>query len=128
VVTWQRPAKPEWMDQETYWLVELDICAIKVQLGMDVLRCKTPAIVRKEIWTCLLAYNLIRQAMLEAARAADLSPRTLSFTNALQTIAASLGTLAVVDADTAERLITAQLPSLTEQGVGNRPNPWNRAP
>jgi hypothetical protein len=125
VVTWQRPAKPEWMDQETYWLVELDICAIKVQLGMDVLRCKTPAIVRKEIWTCLLAYNLIRQAMLEAARAADLSPRTLSFTNALQTIAASLGTLAVVDADTAERLITAQLPSLTEQGVGNRPN---RAP
>lgn len=172
VVTWQRPAKPEWMDQETYeqtaksirvrlvqvqvaeagfrtesfvvvtslldaeaypaeeiadlyrkrWLVELDIRAIKVQLGMDVLRCKTPAMVRKEIWTCLLAYNLIRQAMLEAARAADLSPRTLSFTNALQTIAASLGTLAVVDAETAERLLTAQLASLTEQRVGNRPN------
>jgi hypothetical protein len=75
--------------------------------------------VRKEIGTCLLAYNLIRQAMLEAARAADLSPRTLSFTNALQTIAASLGILAVVDA---ERLLTAQLASLTEQRVGNRPN------
>jgi hypothetical protein len=85
------------------------IHAIKVQLGMDVLRCKTPAMVRKEIWTCLLAYNLIRKALLEAALAADCSPRELSFTNALQTIAASLGTLAVVDAETAECLIAAHL-------------------
>ncbi len=172
LVTWERPAKPEWMDQETFeqmpetldlrlvevqvsepgfrtesflvvttllnpkeypaeeiadlyrkrWLVELDIRAIKVQLGMDVLRCKTPAMVRKEIWTCLLAYNLIRKALLEAALAADCSPRELSFTNALQTIAASLGTLAVVDAETAGRLIAAQLASLAEQRVGNRPN------
>jgi hypothetical protein len=96
------------------WGIELDIRAIKVQLGMDVLRCKTPAMVRKEIWTCLLAYNLIRQAMLAAARAADLSPRTLSFANALQAIAASPGILAVVDAGTAERLLTAQLARLTE--------------
>src|SRR5438093_2441370 len=40
------------------WLVELDIRAIKITLGMDVLRCKTPAMVQKEIGACLLAYNL----------------------------------------------------------------------
>jgi IS4 transposase len=47
------------------WHVELDIRATKCTLGMDVLRCKSPEMVRKEIWTCLLAYNLIRKTMLE---------------------------------------------------------------
>ncbi|HUU82105.1 MAG TPA: transposase, partial [Phycisphaerae bacterium] len=42
------------------WLAELDIRAIKITLGMDILRCKTPQMVRKEMWTCLLAYNLVR--------------------------------------------------------------------
>jgi hypothetical protein len=104
------------------WLVELDIRAIKVSLGMDVLRCKTPAMVRKEVWTCLLAYNLIRKAMLQAATEAGLSPRELSFTNALQTIAASLGSLPLMDDDTVARLIAAQLAGLTEQRIGDRPN------
>jgi hypothetical protein len=54
-------------------LVELDICSIKVQLGMDVLRCKTAEMVRREMGTCLLAYNLIRQSMLEAALLANRS-------------------------------------------------------
>lgn len=104
------------------WLAELDIRAIKVSLGMDVLRCKTPAMVRKEVWTCLLAYNLIRKTMLQAADEADLSPRELSFTTALQTIAASWGQLPVLDDETVARLIASQLASLTEQRVGHRPN------
>jgi hypothetical protein len=104
------------------WLAELDIRAIKVSLGMDVLRCKSPAMVRKEIWTCLLAYNLIRKTMLQAAHVAGLSPRELSFTTAMQTIAASLGTLAWADEEFSTRLITAQLASLAEQTVGDRPN------
>ncbi len=57
------------------WLVELDIRALKSTLGMDVLRCQTPEMVRKEIWATLLAYNLIRQTMLQAALPAGLSPR-----------------------------------------------------
>ncbi len=60
--------------------------------------------------------------MLQAARATDLSPRELSFTNAIQTIAASLGSLPLLDADTSDRLIESQLASLTEQLVGRRPN------
>jgi hypothetical protein len=104
------------------WLAELDIRTIKQTMGMDVLRCKSPAMVRKEIWTCLLAYNLIRKTMLQAAHAADLSPRALSFTTAMQTIAASLGMLAWADEELATRLMAAQLASLAEQTVGDRPN------
>ncbi len=102
------------------WLVELDIRAIKVTLGMDVLRCKTPHMVGNEIWTCLLAYNLIRKSMMQAAVRSDLSPRQLSFTRAMQTIAASWMTLATEDQVTL--IIEAQLDSLTEQLIGNRPN------
>src|SRR5436305_3178661 len=79
------------------WLAELDIRTIKVTLGMDVLRCQSPEMVRREIWTCLLAYNLIRQTMLEAARQSERSPRELSFTAALQKIAAAWALLSVCE-------------------------------
>ena len=102
------------------WLVELDIRAIKDTLGMDVLRCKTPQMVRKEIWTCLLAYNLIRKSMLQAAARAGLSPRQLSFTTAMQTVGASWMTLPTHDQVTV--MIDVQLNSLTETLIGKRPN------
>jgi hypothetical protein len=104
------------------WMAELDIRAIKKTMGMDVLRCKSPARVRQEIWTCLLAYNLIRKTLLEAAYETDLSPRELSFTTAMQTIAASIGMLASANEELAAKLIAAQISSLIEQIVGDRPN------
>ena len=103
------------------WQAELDIRAIKVTLGMDVLRCKTPQMVRKEIWTCLLAYNLIRQAMLQSARESGHPPRRLSFAAALQTIAASWLVLALSNAPSAGRLIEAALANLPGHLVGHRP-------
>jgi hypothetical protein len=66
------------------WRVELDIRAIKVTLGMDILRAKTPEMVRTELWSCLLVYNLIRQSMLQAAVASGRACRTLSLTATLQ--------------------------------------------
>ena len=42
------------------WHGELDIRSLKVAMRMDVLRCKTPAMVRKEFWAHLLAYDLVR--------------------------------------------------------------------
>ena len=69
------------------WLVELDIRAIKCSLGMDVVRARTPGMVKTEIWSCLLAYNLIRLKMLQAAALAGRMPRTLSFTATMQTLA-----------------------------------------
>jgi len=66
------------------WRVELDIRAIKATLGMDILRAKTPAMVRTELWSCLLVYNLLRRSMLSAAATSGRTCRSLSLTAALQ--------------------------------------------
>jgi putative transposase len=103
------------------WLAELDIRSIKVTLAMDVLRCKTPKMVRKEMWTCLLAYNLIRQTMLQSAQASGLSPRQLSFTAAMQSIAASWLVIVLSGNPVAGRLIDVELENLANHTIGDRP-------
>jgi hypothetical protein len=66
------------------WHVELDLRNLKTTLRMEVLRCLTPQMVEKELWVYLLAYNLIRLLMAQAARCADLHPRELSFKHTVQ--------------------------------------------
>lgn len=66
------------------WHVELDLRSIKTTLGMEMLSCRTPAMVEKEIWVYLLAYNLIRLLMAQAALLADIIPRQISFKHTLQ--------------------------------------------
>ncbi len=66
------------------WNVELDLRNVKSTLGMGRLACKTPAMVEKELWVYLLAYNLIRLLMAEAASQAAVLPRQLSFKHTLQ--------------------------------------------
>jgi len=66
------------------WQVELDLRNIKTTLGMEVLRCLTAQMVEKELWVNLLAYNLIRLLMAQAALEAGLHPRDLSFKHAVQ--------------------------------------------
>src|SRR5262249_34245589 len=61
------------------WNAELDLRAIKSAMQMGELRCKTPELVRKEVWAHLLAYNLIRTVMAQAAARHGVSPRSLSF-------------------------------------------------
>lgn len=70
------------------WDVELNLRSLKTNMKMEMLRTKSPEMVRKEIATHLLAYNLIRGIMAEAAKAADVKPRRLSFMGALHTIRA----------------------------------------
>lgn len=70
------------------WHAELDLRSLKAVLQMEHLRCQTPAMVRKEIAMHLLAYNLIRRIMAEAAVHSELPPRFLSFTGALQMLCA----------------------------------------
>jgi hypothetical protein len=136
LVVWQRPARPEWMDEAEYedlleelvirevrvrvrqrgfrvrelivattlldpleapadevarlfrarWHAELYLRSLKVVLDMDVLRCKTPEMVRKEIWMHLLVYNLVRELVSQAAQRAGLEPHEISFKGALQTM------------------------------------------
>jgi hypothetical protein len=104
------------------WLAELDIRAIKITLGMDVLRCKTPAMIHKEVWTCLLAYNLIRRAMLQSAETSGQSPRELSFAAALQGIAANWQVIVLSGDSIAANLVEAALTHMADHVVGYRPN------
>lgn len=68
------------------WNNELDLRSIKSTMQMRELRCKTPELVRKEIWTHALAYNLIRTVMAQAAATHGLEPRSISFKGAMQTL------------------------------------------
>jgi len=70
------------------WHVELDVRSIKTVMQMDILRCKRPSMVDKEIAVHLLAYNLVRSVMAKAAYLAGLLPRQLSFKGALQLLRA----------------------------------------
>jgi Transposase DDE domain len=70
------------------WNNELDLRSIKDTLQMDMLRCKTPELVRKEIWTHVLAYNLIRTVMAQAAIREGVLPRSISFKATLQVLEA----------------------------------------
>ena len=70
------------------WNIELDLRSIKDVLQMDVLRCKTPELVRKEIWMHVLAYNLIHTVMAQAASQNGISPRSISFKATLQVLEA----------------------------------------
>lgn len=65
------------------WLVELDIRSIKCSLGMDILRAKTPPMVRTELWSCLLAYNLTRMKMLQSGIGGSRDVRSMSFTRSM---------------------------------------------
>ena len=67
------------------WNAELDLRSLKQTMQMDVLRCKTPELVRKELWMHILAYNLIRTILAQAAHRHHLEPRSLSFKGAIQT-------------------------------------------
>jgi hypothetical protein len=62
---------------------------------MDMLRCKSPELVRKEIWTHILAYNLIRTIMAQAATKHGVEPRTISFKAAIQTLEAFQPVIAI---------------------------------
>lgn len=66
------------------WNVELDLRNLKTALGMERLTCKTPEMCEKELWVYVLAYNLIRLLMAEAAAQAGVLPRQLSFKHTVQ--------------------------------------------
>lgn len=68
------------------WQIELDFRSIKTVMQMEILRCKSPAMIRKEIAAHLLAYNLVRTVMAQAACFANIVPRQLSFKAALQVL------------------------------------------
>jgi hypothetical protein len=172
IVTWPKPARPDWMDEATYqlvagamevrlvrirvevpgfrtrvldvvttlldadvytrkdladlyrrrWEAELHLRSIKVVLGLDVLRCKTPEMVRKELWMGLLGYNVIRGMMAEASRAHGRRPQRVSFKGALQTLQAYEPALREGARSQRVWLWGIMLESIARDEVGHRPD------
>jgi hypothetical protein len=92
---------------------------------MDVLRCKTPELVRKELWTHLLAYNLIRTVMAQAAVQHGIEPRSSSFKGALQTLEEFQPVIVLSgERDPAFRrdLYERLLETVASHGAGDRPD------
>jgi hypothetical protein len=171
VVTWDRPARPEWLDEAGYaavpatlsvrevrvelacpgfrvrryevittltdpravpvselgavyrrrWDAELNLRSLKAVTGMGRLRCKSPGLVRTELWVHLLSYNLIRGVMAEAAQRAGLSPGQLSFAGAVQAVAAFAPLLAQTAGAVADMLRQQLWIGVAAHRVGNRP-------
>ncbi len=70
------------------WYAELDLRSLKTEMGMEMLRTRSPEMVRKEVAVHLLAYNLIRGMMAETAWVEEIKPRELSFKGTLHTLRA----------------------------------------
>lgn len=68
------------------WDVELFFRDIKTTMGLDILRCRTPEMIRKEILMYFIAYNCIRRLMYEAAEEADIEVRVVSFKGSVQAL------------------------------------------
>jgi hypothetical protein len=103
------------------WHAELDLRSLKTNMRMEMLRTKSPEMVRKEIGMHLLAYNLIRGIMAEAARAERLRPRSLSFMGALHTVRA-FEAVHLYDPARIEEDLPRLLPLIAQKRVGNRPD------
>ena len=104
------------------WYAELDLRSLKQTMGMDVLRCKSPALVRKEFWAHLLAANLIRGMMAEAARRHGPSPRQLSFQGARQMIGGFRVELNRAAPGRVAGLVGVMLGAMATLRVGDRPD------
>jgi hypothetical protein len=63
-----------------------DIRDVKVSLGVETIRAKSDEMVQKELLCSVVAYNLVVQLRREAAKAAGVEPRRLSFTGVWTTM------------------------------------------
>lgn len=102
------------------WQVELDLRTIKSAMNMDILRCKTPEMVRKEIWVHILAYNLLRMMMAEVACLHTLQPRKISVQATRQLLNHLLPLLMIATASQGERLQSILMDKLLTEQIGRR--------
>jgi hypothetical protein len=122
VSTMTDPTIPQSELSDLYWRrwnCELDLRAIKQSMHLDVLRCKTPEMVEKEIFCHLLAYNLLRGTMTESAKRTGLTPRQLSVKGTMQAVESF--TPAMMATDAGDVLYDAMLTTVSAHRVGNRP-------
>jgi len=115
------------------WHIELDIRAIKTHMGMELLRCKTPEMVEKEIAVHVLAYNIIRGNLAQAAILNNKIPRQLSFKSAVQLIIQATKQLIVLTGILLNNALQALFKAIASTPVGlqkrkNQPRAIKRRP
>ena len=103
------------------WHVELDIRQIKQTLHLDHVRCKSPAMVQREVWVTVLAYNLIRKVIATSAAIHHKQPRRLGFTLACQSVLASWLLLATGACRDRRATYDLMLAHIAANEVANRP-------
>ena len=105
------------------WRVELFLRDIKITMGMDILRCKSPEMVEKELWMRITAYNLVRAVMFQASMAHDVPVERLSFKGTLTTIRLWAPTLADSKLETKQRhkLYRIMIGYIVKDSVPERP-------
>ena len=103
------------------WHAELDLRSLKTYMHMEMLRTKSPELVRKEVATHLLAYNLIRGVMAEAARTEGIAPRRLSFKGSLHTVR-EFEAVHLYDPERIERDLPLLVSLIGQKRVGDRPD------
>lgn len=122
VTTMTDPSIPQKELSDLYWRrwnCELDLRSLKQSMHLDVLRCKTPEMVAKEIFCHLLAYNLLRGTMTESAKRADITPRQISVKGTMQAVESF--TPAMMAISNGDVLYDAFLTTVSAHRVGNRP-------
>ncbi len=103
------------------WNSELDIRSIKSNLNLAHVRCKSPEMVHRELWTTILGYNLIRATSAGAAWLHDKQPRQISFTSTCQYVLASWMQLSSRMIDTLQDYLWLMFDQIAGCEVANRP-------
>jgi len=115
------------------WKIELDFLAIKTHMGMEMLRCKTPEMVQKEIAVHLLAYNIIRGNLAQAAIMHNKIPRQLSFRSTVQLVCQATKQMVVLSGKRLTHALLAILKAMASTAIGlqkrkNQPRAIKRRP
>ena len=100
------------------WHIELDIRAIKTHMGMELLKCKTPEMVEKEIAVHVLAYNIMRGNLAQAAILHNKIPRQLSFRSAVQLVIQATKQLVVLTGLLLNKTLQALFKAIASTPVG----------
>jgi hypothetical protein len=101
---------------------EVNLRHLKTTLKMEMIAAKTPEMVRKSIWTHLLAYTLLRSLMWQATITSDHNPFQLSFQAARQQFQQALSLLATLPRPARQRLYQSLLQQIALEILPLRPN------
>ena len=103
------------------WSVEVDLLYIKEIMKMGILRCKTPEMMRKEMYIHILSYNIIRTIIAQAAKLNDKKPNKISFKGALQLINSFRPVIKNAKKKSLKGFLKTMLRAISHLSIGDRP-------